>query len=168
MASLKLAYAASSALTISPASLASSSTLVAGVESDAVDNTGTNLYLDYLLAGNITVGTTPTSGTTIEVHVVGMRDDTTWPDVFDGTGSAETITSADVKAGICRPAAVLGVNATTSNVAYYFGPVSVALLFGGVVPRKFVVFVTHNTGVALNATAGNHVIAITPVYATSA
>jgi hypothetical protein len=44
----------------------------------------------------------------------------------------------------------------------------VALLFGGVVPRKFVVFVTHNTGVALNATAGNHVIAITPVYATSA
>lgn len=167
MASLKVAYAASSALTISPASLASSGTLVAGVESDAVDNSA-NLYLDYLIAGNITVGTTPTSGTQVEVHVVGMRDDTTWPDVFDGTGSAETITSADVKAGICRPAAVLGVNAATSNVAYYFGPISVALLFGGVVPRKFVVFVTHNTGVALNATAGNHVISITPVYATSA
>jgi hypothetical protein len=167
VATLKPAYAASSAVSISPASLASSTTLLAGIESGLIDNSTDN-YGDFHLAGNIMVGTTPTTGTVIEVHVVGMRDDTTWPDVFDGTASAETITNAEVKAGICKPAAVLGVNSTTSNIAYPFGPVSVALLFGGTAPpKKFVVFVTHNTGVALNATAGNHNISITPSYATS-
>ena len=40
----------------------------------------------------------------------------------------------------------------------------VAALFGGTLPAKFVVFVTHNTAVNLNSTGGNHVISITPVY----
>jgi hypothetical protein len=37
-------------------------------------------------------------------------------------------------------------------------PISVASLFGGICPQAFSVFVTHNTAVALNATAGNHAI----------
>jgi hypothetical protein len=164
LATIKAAYAASSALTITLASLATSSTLLVGQESDVVDNS-TNLYLDYLIAGVITAGTSPVAGS-IEVHVVAMRDDTNWPDVFDGANSAETITSADIKNAICRSVTSL-TTGTTSNQAYPFGPVSVASLFGGTCPRKFVVFVTQNTGVALNATAGNHAINITPVYATS-
>jgi hypothetical protein len=160
---IKTAYVASSAVTITLASLATSSTLLVGVESDAIDNSS-NLYLDFLLAGKITTGTTPTAGQ-IEVHVVGMLDDTTWPDVFDGTGSAETISSANVKNAICQPAAVISTDAT-SNQAYPFGPVSVANLFGGTLPRKFLCYVTQNTAVNLNATAGNHAIWITPVYAT--
>jgi hypothetical protein len=49
---------------------------------------------------------------------------------------------------------------------YPFGAASIASLFGGVVPRKFVVFVTHNTHAtnALDSTAGNHKIRIQPVY----
>lgn len=165
--SIKTEYAASSALTITLASLATSSTWLAGAESDAVDNT-TNKHLDYLLAGKITVGTTPTASTEIRVYVVALEEDATWPDVFDGTGSAETVTSAGVGSGFLKLAAVMLVDATTSDRAYWFGPVSVASLFGGVMPKKFVVFVTHNSGVNLNATGGNHAVNITPVYATAA
>jgi hypothetical protein len=167
VASIKIEYAASSALTISLASLASSSTFVAGRESTAVDNT-TNKYLDYLLAGKIRVGTTPTTSTEIRVYVVALMEDATYPDVFDGTDSAETVTSAGVRDGFAKLAAVMGVDSTTSDRDYYFGPVSVAALFGGSLPKKFAVFVTHNTGVALNATGGNHAVHVTPVYATSA
>lgn len=165
MADIKTAYGSSAAVTISPASLATSSTWLAGRESDAVDNTS-NKYLDYLLAGNIRVGTTPTANTEIRVYVVAMRDDSTWPDVFDGTDSAETVTSAGVGSGFLKLAAVMLVDATTSDRDYYFGPVSVASLFGGALPKKFSVFVAHNTGVNLNSTGGNHVVSITPVFQT--
>lgn len=157
-------YAASTAATITLASLASNSGLTTGVESDAVDNT-TNKYLDILIAGKVTTGTTPTAGT-IGIYIVGILDDTTWPDVFDGTGSAETVTSADIKNAICRPVIEM-VTDTTSNRAYPFGPVSVAALFGGALPKKFVVFVAHSTVAALNATAGNHAIYLTGVSSTS-
>jgi hypothetical protein len=165
--SIKTAYAASSALTITLASLATSSTWLAGAESDAIDNTS-NLYLDYLLAGKITVGTSPTASTEIRVYVVALAEDATYPDVFDGTGSAETVTSAGVGSGFLTLVRRILVDATTSNQAYWFGPVSVASFFGGVLPKKFVIFVSHNSGVNLNSTAGNHAIYITPVYATSA
>lgn len=164
MADYKIEYGASSAVTISPASLASSGTLVAGRESTAIDNT-TNKYLDYLLAGNITTGTSPTVNTRIQVCVVGILDDSTWPSVFDGTDSAETIPSANIKNGICKIVADITVDAT-SDQAYPFGPVSVARAFDGTMPKKFVVFITQNTSVNLNSTPGNHAVYITPVYAT--
>lgn len=165
MASVKTEYGSSSAVTITLASLASSSTLVAGRESTAIDNS-TNKYLDFLLAGFVTTGTSPTAGT-IEIDVVGCQDDTTWPDVFDGTDSNETITSSDIKNAICRYAASMVTDAT-SNRAYPFGPVSVASLFGGSLPKKWVVFCAHSTVASLNATGTNHSILITPVYATVA
>lgn len=160
----KLAYGSSSAVTISPANLATSGTLVAGVESDAIDNTS-NKYIDYLLAGFITTGSSPTDDTRIQVCVVGIMNDTTWPDVFEGTGSAETITSAKIKNNICKIAADMIVD-STSNLAYPFGPISVASLFRGTMPKKFVVFVTHNTNANLFNNSANHGIYITPVYAT--
>ena len=166
MADIKVAYAASSNLTITLASLATSSTWLAGRESTAVDNT-TNKYLDYRLSGKVTVGTTPTVNTEIRVYVVGLMDDSTWPDVFDGTDSAETVTSAGVGSGFLKLAAVMLVDATTSDRVYYFDAGSVRALFDGVLPPKFVVFVAHNTGVNLNSTAGNHQVTITPEYATS-
>lgn len=164
MANIKIEYAASSAVTISPEALGSSSTFVAGQESTAIDNT-TNKYLDYILSGTIMTGTTPTVNTEIRVYIVGITNDTTWPDVFDGTNSPETVTNAFILDAATCLAARMQVSAT-SNVAYWIRPVSVAALFGGVLPKKFVVFVAHNTAVALNATPGNHVISITPVYET--
>ena len=62
-------------------------------------------------------------------------------------------------------AAVMVVDTTSSQV-YWFGPLSVSALFGGSLPKRWGVFVAQNTTVALHATAGNHVVSITPVYAT--
>lgn len=164
MADIKQAYGTASDATITLASLASDTNLLAGRESSAVVNTSAN-SLDYLVSGKITTGTTPTASRQIEVWAVGSWDGTNWPDVFDGTDSAETITSSDIKNSVCRLLAVMSTT-STSNVAYHFGPVSVAAAFGGFVPPSFVVFVTHSTGVALNATAGNHQIRLQPTYET--
>jgi hypothetical protein len=164
MADLKLAYGTASDLTITLASLASDTSLLTGRESATIDNSS-NLYLDYLVSGKITTGTSPTTARSIEVWAVGSWDGTNWPDVFDGTESAETITSSDIKASVCRYLAAMATSAT-SNVAYHFGPVSLAAAFGGVLPPKIVLFVTHSTAVALNATTGNHQIRIQPVYQT--
>lgn len=164
MANYKLEYGSSTQLTITLAALAQSSTLLAGSESDAIDNTS-NKYLDYLLAGQIMTGATATDLTRIQVCVVGILDDSTWPDVFDGSSSAESVTNIYLKNNICKIACDITIT-TTANLAYPFGPLSVAALFGGVLPKKFVVFVTHNTGGNLNSTAGNHAIYVTPVYAT--
>lgn len=164
MADIKLAYGSASDATITLASLASDTNLLAGRESSEIVNTST-LALDYLVSGKITAGTSPTASRSIEVWAVGSWDGTNWPDVFDGTDSAETITSADIKASVCRLLAAMAT-ANTSDRTYHFGPVSVAAAFGGVVPPKFVVFVVHNTGVNLNSTAGNHQIRLQPVYET--
>lgn len=167
MADIKTAWGSSSNLTITLASLASSSTHLAGRESTEVDNSS-NKYLDFKLSGKITVGTSPGANTEIRVYVVGLMDDSTYPDVFDGTDSAETVTSAGVRDGFCKLAAGIFVDATTSDRVYYFDAGSIRALFNGVLPKKFVVFVAQNTGANLNATGGNHQITITPEYATSA
>ena len=158
MATVNVAYAADAQLTITLTGLATSSDFTAGRESTAVDNSST-LYVDALLSGKITVGTTPTITTQILVYVFSPINDTpTYPDVMDGTDSAETITSAGVGRGFLKLAAVLDVSATTSDRVYPFGQVSIAQLFGGVMPKTWAVFVTHNTGVNLNITATNHEI----------
>jgi hypothetical protein len=164
MADVKLNYPAASDATITLTSLASDTNLLAGRESTAIDNT-TNLYLDYLVSGKVTTGTSPTTARSIEVWAVGARDNTNFPGVFDGTDSDETITSANHKASVCRFVASMSTDAT-SDREYQFGPISMASVFGGTLPPKFVLFVTHNTAVALNATAGNHQIRIQPVYET--
>jgi len=164
MADIKVAYGTASDLTITLASLASDTNLLTGRESATIDNTST-LALDYLVSGKVTAGTSPTASRSIEVWAVGSWDGTNWPDVFDGTESAETIASADIKASICRLVAAMAT-ANTSDRTYHFGPVSLAAAFGGVLPPKVVLFVTHSTGVALNRTAGTHQIRLQPVYET--
>ena len=164
MADLKLSYPAASDLTITLASLASDTNLLTGRESATIDNS-TSLYLDILVSGKITAGTSPTASRSIEVWAVGSWDGTNWPDVFDGTESAETITSADIKSSVCRFLAAMAT-ANTTDRTYHFGPVSLASAFGGTLPPKVVLFVTHSTGVALNSTAGNHQIRLQPVFQT--
>lgn len=167
MADIKVAYASSAAITCGVASLATSSTLVAGREGTSISN-ATNKYLDALLSATIMTGTTPTVNTLIEVWVIAKLDDTNWPDVFDGTDSAETVTTRDQLAAYGRKAGSVVVTAT-SNVAYSVcNNVSVAALFGGVLPKEWTVFVVHSTAVNLNSTAGNHSIAYTGVYNTAA
>jgi hypothetical protein len=165
-ADILLAYAASAAYTFGLASLASSATLVAGRESTAVNNT-TSKYLDYLVGGRTRTGTTVTAGT-IELWAYANTDDTpTYPDVFDGTDSAETVTSVDIKRACLKLLASIP-NDTTNSRDYWVGPVSIAAAHGGLVPKYHGLFLSHSSVAALDATAGNHVWSMTGAYMTSA
>jgi hypothetical protein len=154
-------YGSTTTITAALASLASDTNLLAGLESAIVDNTSDG-FEDIILSGKITTGTSPTATRSIEVWAVAW-DSSAWPDVFDGTSSAETITSADIKASLCKPVAIMPTN-NTSDRTYSFTGVSAKQVFGGVLPSKFILFVVHNTGVNLNATAGNHELRYQGVY----
>lgn len=154
-------YSSQETITAAVASLASDTNLLAGLESSIIDNTSTG-YDDRLLSGKITTGTSPTASKQIEVWAIGW-DGSGWPDVFDGTTSSETITSSDIKNAICKPVAIMSTN-NTSDRTYWFTGVSLRQAFGGTMPEKCVLFIVHNTGVALNATAGNHAFYATGVY----
>lgn len=161
----KLAWGSSAAFTISLASLATSSTRVVGRESAALDISGLAAAIDILIGGKITVGTTPTASTQIDIWVGAAVDDTpTYPGVLDGTDSDETWASAGARNSAMKLLHSIEVDSTSSDVAYWFGPIGIAKLFGGVLPKKLVLFVSHNTAVNLNSTGGNHVISYTPVY----
>lgn len=155
MATTTVNYAASAAITITLASLATDANKLTGRESTAISNT-TNKYVDVLVGGKITVGTTPTTAKSIEIWVYGAVNDTpTYPDVIDGTDSAETFGDAGSKSSAMRLAKVISTNGT-SDQTYWVAPFSVAQLFDGVVPTHWGLFIVHDTGVNLNATAGNH------------
>jgi hypothetical protein len=137
------------------ANLASSATFVAGRESSQIDNTS-NKYIDALVSGKVSVGTTPTANTVIAVYVWGADTSlaTTAIDVLDGTDSAETLTNVGIL-GALRLGAAITVPANTSDVAYEVLPFSVASLFGGVMPKFWGLYVSHATGVNLRNTAVN-------------
>lgn len=166
MASTKLAFAASASPACTLASLASSSTLVAGRSSAEIDNSA-NLHLDKLISGKVTGGTTPAANTVIEIWLIPKREDGSYHDTFDGTDKAVTVTSRSHLLAYGTLLASMAVPATTSNVGYEFSR-SVAAALGANCPAKFQLFVTHNTSVALNATGGNHVLYEKGVYSTTA
>lgn len=155
MATTTWNYATNATITMDLANLGSSATFVAGRESSEIDNT-TNKYIDALVQGSVSVGTTPTANTTIAVYVWGSDTSlaTTAIDVLDGTDSAETLTNTGVLNAL-KLGAAISVPAATSNVAYPVLPFSVAQLFGGIMPKYWGLYVSHNTVVALRNTADN-------------
>lgn len=155
MATGTIVYSANTSITMDLANLASSATWIAGRESSQIDNT-TNKYVDAIVSGTISVGTTPTANTVIAVYVWGADTSlaTTAIDVLDGTDSAETLTNTGIRDAL-RLGQPINVPATTSDVAYPVLPFSVAALFGGVMPKFWGLFVAHNTGVNLRNTAVN-------------
>ena len=74
-------------------SLASISNWTAGYEWFVIDNT-TEKAIDYFVDLVVRVGTSPTANTEIRIYTLASYDGSTYPDVFDGTPSAETVTSA--------------------------------------------------------------------------
>jgi hypothetical protein len=154
-------YTASATITIAPENIATSSTFAAGVESTVVSNLSTK-YSDAWVSGKWTAGTTPTANTQVQIWVYApISDDLSsavvYPDVLDGTSSAETMTSTGVLQGGLKLAAILNVDSNTSNREYPCAPFSIASLFGGRIPTRWGLFIAHNSGVNSNSTAGNHV-----------
>lgn len=156
MATQTINYSSNTAITMDLANLASSASFVAGRESTEVDNT-TNKFVDAIVQGSVSVGTTPTGSTTINIFVYASDTSlaTTPIDVIDGVDSAETITNTGILYSMFRLGAAINVLATTSDIAYPVAPFSIAQLFGGVMPKYWGLFVAHNTGVNLRNTSVN-------------
>lgn len=154
-------YGTSTTITAAIASLVSDTNLLAGIESSVIDNTSDG-FEDIIVSGKATTGTSPTASRQIEVWAVAW-DSNGWPDVFDGTTSSETITSSDIKSVICKAVAIMPTS-NTSDRTYSFTGVSLKTVFGGVLPSRVALFIVHNTGVALNATAGNHEFRYQGIY----
>lgn len=163
---------ATATLTIAPENIATSSGFTAGVESDAFTLSAT----DYEIHGLWTCGTTPTVNTQCQVWAIFPITDNaagsvTWPDVFDGTASAETATSAGVLQSVGALIATMAVDSTTSSRGYNFRCPSLAFFCGGRIKMsKCVFFITHNTGVNSHVTAGNfklYATAITDIWTTA-
>ncbi len=158
MATATVNYSSNTAITCSVASTATNSTFIAGRESSEIDNT-TNKYLDAMVRGKVTVGTTPTANTQINVYVWGSDVSlaTTPIDTLDGVDSAETLTNTGVLYSALTRLATITVAAATSDIGYDFPPSSVCGALGlQVLPKFWGLYVAHNTGVNLNATGGNH------------
>lgn len=167
-ADVKTSYAASASPTLTLASLAASSSLLAGRESTAIDNGASNKYLDYHLAGHYRTGASNLQAGRIRTAVVGAKDDTpSWPDVFDGTDSVETVTTADMYNSVCRLVSEIVTDATQRT--WPFGPVALAGLWGGAIPDQFIVFVSHDAQTSTNvwsATEGDHSVRLTGLFLT--
>lgn len=160
MADIKVKYPASSAnsvaITCAVTSLASS-TAYAGRASTAVDNT-TNVDLDHLVSGSIKLGTTPTADKTVSVYAYAptkiVSGTPTYPDSITGTDAAKTMTSAYVAQASLVWLWSGKTDATTGRVLD-MPPRSIAQAFGAM-PPFWGLFVTHDSGVALDSTSGNH------------
>jgi hypothetical protein len=155
VADFKIKYGTVAEIDIDPESLASSSSRTGGVESAVVDESSEQ-NVGELVSGFVTVGTNPTVNTQIDIWVYAAINDTPdYPDVLDGTKSAETITSENVRNSALKLAASIIVDSTTGRT-YPVAPFAVEALFGGVLPKRWGLFLSHNTGAALDATGTNH------------
>lgn len=151
-ANVTIVYLADAALTIDLSALASSSTFVAGRESTSVSNSSN--YLDCKISGTFISGTTPTAPGETRLYVIDQYEDTpAWPDVFDGTDSAETVTNTNILDSL--PMIWSGTVSTTSNVTYpIIGALTLAQCYG-IMPQAFAVFFTHYHTAALKTDANN-------------
>ena len=151
-------YAGPTTITMDLSALGSSATFIAGRESTQVDNSSTK-YMDALVFGRFTVGTTPTINTQLNVYLWGNdialtgTPPATIATVLDGTDSAETVTTTSL--GALKLASFTPILVNTSDTVYEIQPFSVAALFGGVMPLFWGLFVAHNTAAALKTDANN-------------
>jgi hypothetical protein len=134
--------------------VASSSTFLSGWTSDAIDNTSIKAQ-DYLITGNFQAESAGLAAGQIRVYVYASYNGTNWPDLFSaGTEGAEgtaTIHDANILAGHMILLWATDTD-TTASQNYPMPPRSVAAAFGGVVPKKFAIYVAQSTGAALETT----------------
>lgn len=146
MATLKEIFGASTALTITLGGLASSTAGV-GRQSTIVDNT-TNAYVAAWIACNIKCGTSPNSNALVYVYLI--RDDNNGTNIRDdGAGASD--------AGLTvLNAQLIGTLTTKSSAAT--GDVLKGIFYVPNLGPKWGIAIVNSTGVALDATNGNHVI----------
>lgn len=160
MADIKVAYATSTSITCTLASLASSAT--AGRESTAIDNS-TNKYHDAIVQLSVKLASgTPANDKAVYVYAYGSEDGTTYTDNATGSDAAVTLRNPP-------NAKLIGtIPCPDSGAVTYEGqPMRVAPAFGGLLPREWGIIVRNYTGVAFDSTEGNHAKTYTGIYYTN-
>lgn len=177
MTTTTINYSSPVAITIGLHSTPLASSTTTGVrESNEIDNTSLK-YIDAIVQGKVTVGTTPTTGKSIKIYVWGAdtslasltydQSNAAGLDALTGVDGDRTLTNTEVLQSTLRLGAVISVVSTTSNVTYPFAPFSVASLFGNM-PKYWGIVVQHDTVAALNSTSTNHAFAYTGIKYDSA
>jgi hypothetical protein len=171
MADIKKFYRESSNQTVTNlASIATSATLVAGWLSGVIDNTS-QLDLDEIISGRIALGNSATAGQ-IAVYAIGQLDDSNWPASALASGTFGTEGTGAFKDATNRDSVAVLVWATGTRAdpgtddVYQIAASSLAGAFGGLLPSRCVLFVTHSTGV--NLAASGHQITVKGTYDTVA
>ena len=173
MASAKIAYGSSVALTVTNLhSLASSQDWTAGWTGASYSNTS-NLYMDYLYGFTFTTHASNRQAGSINIYVIASLNDTpTWPATASGTIGTEgalSFTDTEERDTLCRLLGSITVDNTASAI-YTFPQTGIAQLFGGVMPTHHAIYVAQNcsttttAGLASSGSAVYH----TPVYYTVA
>jgi hypothetical protein len=156
------AYPNSTAITITLASLATTSADPPVGRESAEVLQSTDLAEDVLLDGKITTGTSPTASRRIRIWAYAAASDgSTVRRAGGATGSDAGLTP--VNNYRTAFALVHWIDTTaTSNQEYRFAGISLRQAFGGLfLPARWGLFVDHNTAVNLNSTASNHEIRYT-------
>lgn len=153
MATLKEALAAIASFTITLGSLANGS----GRQGTLVDNT-TNLAIGAYISVSIKLGTSPTANTTVSIYLIRSDNNTTAIE-DDGAGASDA-------AWTQKNAVPIMILTTGGSPAT--GDVLKGVVYVPNLGPKFTVGVVNNSGVALDATNGNHVISYIGVTETIA
>lgn len=147
MATVTANFSSAQSITITLANLTDGSWR----QSAVYDNT-TNKFVDALIGGSVQTGTSPTAGGTIDIYAYASYDGTNYTAGASGSDAAYT---ADGEETLLKVVEIIVVDAT-SDQDYVWGPVSLAAVFGGVLPSKFGLVVENNTVATLNATGTNN------------
>lgn len=147
-------YGTAATLTVtSLQSLASSSSFLSGWTSAWIDNT-TDLDFAKVISGNIAAGTSPTAGS-VRVYLYAANPDGTGPDIFssgtEGTEGAASVHDSEVLDASLVLVWSSSID-TTSDQNYPVPPRSARQAFG-YQPRKFAIYVAHDTVNALKSSA---------------
>lgn len=142
----KINYGTSTAITITLNSLSSSSTV--GRQATVIDN-GTNLFDDALVTVIITTGTV-SSSTGVNTYLSGSEDGTNYDQDSAVMGASDAGYTIDSPTSL----ALMGIHPAGTSSKVYNKTMPVALLKGGIMPRKWTIVVTNTTGGAL-AGSGN-------------
>jgi hypothetical protein len=155
-------YGTAANYTITLTSLASDTSLLAGRQSTTVVNSAN--ADDYLVSGKVKCGTSPTTGTMIQIWSFADIDNAgTYQDAFTATDANRAVSFANLKPVEMKSVStwVLDSGATTGSFMY-FNNISLKSLYG-YMPGNHGIWVVHNTGVALDASAGG-TISYLPVF----
>jgi hypothetical protein len=132
--------------------LASDTNLLAGRESDQIDNTS-DLDIDHLITGVITMSsTTPTAGRVVQVWAYSFEQLLInfgfAPSPFTGADSNRSAPSANWRDSALR-LLWMTVTDAAANRNYYMPATSIAQAFGGTMPPMYGLWVVQSSGQTL-------------------